>query len=99
KSNGEYKLSIPAYFQIESAFGIDENSVEVREDGISCSVELVYMEGEWKVDKCAGNWSQFPDNATILEGSKILHKPVFEKEDTDEDESVVEEDEDASESD
>ncbi len=84
KDYGEYKIFIPVSFLFQSSFDAEGESQELSEDLQSCTVEVNYIDGEWKVNNCKGNWNHVEAGGVVMAGSKTLHKPVITEEDTEE---------------
>ena len=63
-------------FLFQSSFDADGESQELSNDLQSCSIEVNYIDGGWKVNSCVGGSYGAEAGGIVMAGSKKLHKPV-----------------------
>ena len=74
-SDGDvFQASLPVSFSLQASLDRDGESSDLKSELQSCTIGVVYVDNEWKVDRCQGNWYNSEAGGTILEGSKKLHK-------------------------
>lgn len=101
--NKKPKVIVPVSFSLQEAFDDNGKTPKLKSAMRSCSIEIVYKDEEWKVDRCEGDWFYTEAGGTVLEGSKKLHnasgvKETKEKEeDTEKDKSASKDEDDSKE--
>ena len=87
----KFRIVVPVSFALQTVVSQDGGNPELNDELQSCSIEVVYVDDEWKIDRCQGGWYMNEAGGTVLEGSKKLLKATGVKETKEEDSTSNEE--------